>query len=348
MAASRQDTGAQSFVSKLNNKLLVLGAMTSDRNTIFKFCEPPGTPREVLSEGLLKGTYRKPFLVEEFNFRSLCFALDGCTQSEMRINDPYELVNEYTRKMMGFLAFQPRPKQILIVGLGGGSLVKYCHRHLPHTKVIAVEIDPDVLAMRSQFFIPPDDDRFQVILADGAAYVAQIADHEEEVSVILVDAFDHAGIASAVVERTFLENTKRLLGSRGVLVMNIVAEVADSERHVSLIKEVFGDSVVVIAVRGDSNLVVFASQTMEDPQRLAMAVRNAERYETRLGLLFPTLIQRLTELLDRWSFEPSTSHRREPDTQSDLAQRSSLAPNPNGRLRDAPLTLNQINPKQTL
>jgi hypothetical protein len=33
----------------------------------------------------------------------MCFGLDGSTQSEMRINAPYALVNEYTRKMMGFL-----------------------------------------------------------------------------------------------------------------------------------------------------------------------------------------------------------------------------------------------------
>jgi spermidine synthase len=284
-------------VSKITNKLLVLGGLTSDRNTLFKFCEPPGTPREALFHGLTNGTYKKPFLVEEFEYRSLCFALDGCTQSEMRISDPYELVNEYTRKMMGFLAFQPRPKRVLIVGLGGGSLVKYCHRHFPDTKVIAVEIDPDVLAMRSQFFIPPDDERLTVVLADGAAYVAQLAGENEQVNAVLVDAYDHAGIASAVVERTFLENTKRLLGAHGVLVMNLVAEVEDCKRHVALIKDVFGDSVIVIATQHGSNLVVFASQAMDDPQRLAIALRNAERYESRLGLFFPTLIQRLTELV---------------------------------------------------
>jgi spermidine synthase len=289
-------------VSKLTTKLLVLGGLTTNRNTLIKFCESPGTSREVLFDGLLNGTYRKPFLIEEFEFRSLCFALDGCTQSEMRISAPYELVNEYTRKMMGFLAFQPRPKRVLIVGLGGGSLVKYCHRHLPSTQVVAVEIDPDVIALRSQFFIPPDDERLQIVLADGAAYVAQMVNDNEEVSAILVDAFDRAGIASAVVERTFLENARRLLGKHGVLVMNVVAEVADSKRHVSVIKEIFGDSVIVIAIQHGSNLVVFASQTMDDPQRLAMAVRNAERYESRLGLFFPTLIQRLTELVDRWSF----------------------------------------------
>ena len=277
------------------NKLLVLGGLTDDRQTVFKFCEPAGTARDLLFNGLLNGSYKKAFLIEEFEYRSMCFALDGCTQSEMRIDNPYALVNEYTRKMMGFLAFQPHPKQILIIGLGGGSLVKYCHRHLPATRITAVEIDPVVLALRSQFLVPPDDDRLTVIQADGADHVALMADRGEGSNAILVDAYDHTGIANAVVKRSFVENTRRILGTSGVFVMNLVAESDDAKRHVETVRQVFRDTVVVAMQRG-GNLIIFAGQTLLDPQRAKMAVRNAERVEHRLGLFFPTLIQRLKEL----------------------------------------------------
>jgi len=283
------------------NKLLVVGGLTNDRHTVFKFSEPAGTPREALFNGLKDGSYTKAFLIEEFEYRSLCFALDGCTQSEMRLDDPYALVNEYTRKMMGFLAFQPRPGRVLIIGLGGGSLVKYCHRHLPTTHITAVEIDPDVLALRSQFFVPPDDERLRVIQADGADHIAQMVDRGERTSAILVDAYDHKGIAGAVVERSFLQNAKRSLSRNGVFVMNLVAESDEAERHIATIRQVFGESVVAIAVRGGgSNLVVFAGQPLHDPQRVLMAMRNARRIEDRLGLFFPTLIRRLNEIADRW------------------------------------------------
>ena len=282
-------------MNKFANNLIVLGGLTNDPRTVFKFCEPDGTARDLLFKGLLDGSYKKAFLIEEFEYRSMCFALDGCTQSEMRIDDPYALVNEYTRKMMGFLAFQPHPKQILIIGLGGGSLVKYCHRHLPATRIIAVEIDPVVLALRSQFLVPPDDDRLTVIQADGADHVALMADRGEGSNAILVDAYDHAGIATAVVERSFVENTKQILGTNGVFVMNLVAESDDAKRHVETVRQVFRDTVVVAMQRG-GNLIIFAGQTLLDPQRAKMAVRNAERIEHRLGLFFPTLIQRLNEL----------------------------------------------------
>jgi spermidine synthase len=293
MDSNRQELQEHSAL-KFASKLLMLGGLTNDRHTVFKFSEPAGTARDYLFKGLLDGTYKKAFLIEEFEYRSMCFSLDGCTQSEMRIDDPYALVNEYTRKMMGFLAFQPRPKHILIIGLGGGSLVKYCHRHLPTTQITAVEIDPDVLALRSQFLVPADDDRLTVIQADGADHVTRMADRGEHSDAILVDAYDHAGIANAVVERSFIENTKLILGTNGVFVMNVVAESADAKRHVETIRQVFGDTVVVAMQRG-GNLVIFAGQMLHDPQRARMALRNAERVEERLGLFFPTLIQHLNE-----------------------------------------------------
>ena len=286
-------------MNQFANNLLVLAGLTNDPHTVLKFSEPAGTARDLLFNGLLAGTYKKAFLIEEFEYRSMCFALDGCTQSEMRIDDPYALVSEYTRKMMGFLAFQPNPKQILIIGLGGGSLVKYCYRHLPTTRITAVEIDPDVLALRSQFLVPPDDDRLTVIQADGADHVARMADRSERINALLVDAYDHTGIAHSVVERSFVQNAKQILGTNGVFVMNLVAESADVKRHIETVRQVFGDTVVVAMQRG-GNLVIFAGETLHDPRRAKMAMRNAERVEDRLGLFFPTLIQHLNERAGKW------------------------------------------------
>jgi spermidine synthase len=305
--SNRQELQEHGALNKFANRLLVFRGLTNNPHTVFKFSEPAGTARDLLFNGLLDGTYKKAFLIEEFEYRSMCFALDGCTQSEMRIDDPYALVNEYTRKMMGFLAFQPNPKRILIIGLGGGSLVKYCHRHLPSARITAVEIDPDVLALRSQFLVPLDDDRLAVIQADGADHVARMADRGEQINAILVDAYDHTGIANAVVERSFIENTKQILGTNGVFVMNLVAQSADAIRHIETVRQVFGNAVVVALQRG-GNLVIFAGEALHDPQRSRAALRNAERVEDRLGLFFPTLIEHLTELAGKSCCVKKQSH----------------------------------------
>ena len=282
-------------MSNFTQRLLVLGGMTSDQKTVFKFREPRGTSRDLLFNGLVNGTYRKPFLIEDREYLAMCFALDGCTQTEMRLDDPVALANEYTRKMMGFLVFEARPKKILMIGLGGGSLAKYCRRHLPATEFTAVEIDPDVIAMRPHFYLPPDDELFKVINADGADYVAQMAHRGERSDVMLIDAYDPIGIAKSVVEQPFVENAKRILGPNGVFVINLVAEADACERYVETIRQVFDSSVIMIEVKRSGNLVVFAGNALLDPQRVPLALRNAERIERRLGLFFPTLLRHFNE-----------------------------------------------------
>jgi spermidine synthase len=291
---------SQDVMSSFTQRLLVLAGMTSDEDTVLKFCEPRGTSRQTLFSGLLKGTYRKPFLIEDPEYLAMCFTLDGCTQTEMRLDDPVALANEYTRKMMGFLLFEAHPKKILMIGLGGGSLAKYCHQHLPDTELTAVEIDLDVIAMRAHFFVPPDDERFKVINADGAEHVAQMADRGERSDVMLIDAYGPFGIAKSVVGRAFVENARRVLGPEGVFVLNLVADADECKSYVETIRQVFDSPVIVIAMkRGGGNLIVFAGNALLDPHRVSLALRNAERIEDRLGLFFPTLLRQLNETLTR-------------------------------------------------
>ena len=44
--------------------------------------------------------------------------------------------------MMGFLLFQPAPARIAMIGLGGGSLAKYCALKLPEADFTAIERRP--------------------------------------------------------------------------------------------------------------------------------------------------------------------------------------------------------------
>src|SRR5213078_22970 len=60
-------------------------------------------------------------------------------QSAMRLGDPFALALDYTRCMMAFLLFHPEPRSVLMIGLGGGSLPKFFHRHLRATRLRVVE-----------------------------------------------------------------------------------------------------------------------------------------------------------------------------------------------------------------
>ena len=269
--------------------LLSLGGLTVDPGTLVRVLEPTDAASAVLCQRLMSGAYDKPFLVEDGKHRAMCFTIDGSVQSEMRIDDPDALVNDYTRKMMGFLLFCPEPRRVLMIGLGGGSLVKFCARHLPSTHVTAVEIDANVIALREHFRIPPDGKDLRVVHGDGARFVADLVDAEELPDVLLVDAYDRNGISPSIAEYEFLEHSRRVLGDGGVFVMNLAAHESSSSIQVERIRHVFGDPVIPVTVGWGGNMVVFAGPALRDRRRLAAAPKNARHLQKTMDLNFRIL-----------------------------------------------------------
>ena len=179
-----------------------------------RLLEPVGSSHAKLLEQLLDGTYKKPFIEDCGPLRYLHFDLDN-VQSVMRLDDPEALCLAYTRKMMAFLLFNSEPRRILQLGLGGGSLAKFCYRYLPDAAITVLEIDPDVLALREEFRVPPDDQRFRIVEGNGVEYVASRAPRED---IILVDACDSDGLSPTLLAPEFYPNLRRRLTTAGVLV----------------------------------------------------------------------------------------------------------------------------------
>ena len=123
--------------------------------------------RDELAKLAWRDELKQPYIFDSACERRLHFT-NHATQSAMSLSDPDALIAQYTRKMMAFLLFNPHPEHIVMIGLGGGSLAKFCYRNLPRSRITVVEIDEDVIALRDEFCIPKDDGRFRVVHDDGA------------------------------------------------------------------------------------------------------------------------------------------------------------------------------------
>ena len=73
--------------------------------------------------------------------------------------------------MLGALYLAPQPHDILIIGLGGGTLPRTLERLLPRADIDVVEIDPAVVRVAQQYFAFQADAHVHVIVQDGRAYV---------------------------------------------------------------------------------------------------------------------------------------------------------------------------------
>jgi spermidine synthase len=216
--------------------------------------EPVNAPLDALRKSVLNGSYNKPYIIDNGETRSLHFDL-LFVQSSMDLDDPIRLRLRYTQWMMGFLLLQPTPKQITLIGLGGGSLAKYCHHHLPTTDLTVVEIDPYVVALREHFMVPADDHRFRVVVDDGMDHLAS---SPKEIDVVLVDAYDGGGIAHSIAGQAFLSYAYQRLGPKGIFVMNLTGGLDRYEPFIALVKQRFDDHVANVPVGADGNHILYA------------------------------------------------------------------------------------------
>lgn len=251
--------------------------------------EPNWARAGELRAQLLDESYPKPFVVDNGKSRFLYFNV-RLMQSEMSLKAPNDLVLRYTQKMMAFLLFHPRPKRIVLIGLGGGSLIKFCYHRMPGTQLTAVELNPDVIALRDAFSVPPDDARLQILEADGAEFIETT---EKGIDVLLVDAFDKTGFAPSLANRQFFENAYEKLAGNGVLVINLAGE---KETYAGLIGEamhVFDDQVIVISVPEDGNHMLYAFKEYCFEPRWRWLHNYAKELRAKFGLDFPAFVQKM-------------------------------------------------------
>ena len=198
----------------------------------------------------------KPSLCRTDTTLSLHFSWHE-TQSCMDLRQPDALNLEYTRTMMGFLLFVPEPANIAMVGLGGGSLTKFCHRHLTTTRIQVIEINPHVIALRDEFQVPPDDKRLSVLLGDGAEFVRSRPEHFD---VLMVDGYDDNGLPASLSSQRFYNDCREMLTPDGILVVNLHCGHKHWQRQAERIRRSFNGSIVVVSDDDGSNTIVFASQ----------------------------------------------------------------------------------------
>jgi len=247
--------------------------------------------REELAKRACRDELKRPYIFETEFERRMHFTNEA-TQSAMLFSDPNALISQYTRKMMAFLLFNPNPGRILMIGLGGGSLAKFCYRHLPRSQIIVVEINEDVIALRDEFCIPKDDDRFRVVHDDGARYLERL---EEQVEVLLIDAFDADGIALSLVNSDFYSCAARQLTENGMLVMNFWGPCERYVDNLAQARAAFGDSLLLVPVAGDANVLLFAFK-QAPPQSITDELEAiAQRLQMRLLLDFPRYLRRICQ-----------------------------------------------------
>ena len=198
--------------------------------------------------------------------RALTFVRDNgqeAVQSRVNLKTPHTLMSPYARGMFASYLYQPHPRRVLIVGLGGGAMVHFLTHHEPQVHIDAVEIDPVVVRLADRYFGVRSGGNVRVHTADAVTFVESSTGRYD---LILMDAFlrpsdetDTTGVPTRLKTQTFLDRLKRALAPGGVVAFNInehhsmtddIAAVAAAFANVAVYRCPPAANKVVIAAEG--------------------------------------------------------------------------------------------------
>ncbi len=232
-------------------------------------------------------------IVEEGGVRLLQIG-GNAIQSAMRLDAPDRIELDYVRAMMAFLLFRPRPRDVLMVGLGGGSMARFIHQRMPATRVTVAEIDPGIVTVARKFFhFPAEDERLEIVIGDGAEVVLE---RPASADVLVVDGFVNGKPADGLCTQSFYDGAFAALRSPGVMVANFMSDDKRIERHCERMEKSFGRRPTLLLAGEKDNLIAFAMRG--GPPRVAWAELKARARAANalLGLpleeCFPSLRRR--------------------------------------------------------
>lgn len=236
---------------------------------------------------------------EEGGIRYLHFGSDW-VQGAMRIRRPIDLELAYTREMMAGLLMHEGweedsgwPRKILLIGLGAGSLTKFCYWKLPQAQVTVVEISPVVWAAARQYFkLPEDDERFKVEIADGVEFIKNT---DQQYDYILVDGYDKDAKVGLLDSLPFYQACYERLSNRGLLSANLFGRTRRYGPSLQRLGEAFDNRTIAFPSCDSGNVVAFAArgESLEIP--LVELRKRAAALRKKTGLDLGPTVTRLEQ-----------------------------------------------------
>jgi spermidine synthase len=212
-------------------------------------------------------------------------------QGAMRIARPWHLELEYTKEMMASLLMREDsrfPRKVLLIGLGAASITKFLYRNFPLAKLTVVEIEPRVVAAARQFFKLPDDPkRLNIVIADGAHFIAE---NDKNFDLILVDGFDEDARPGELDSLPFYQMCRARLNNNGILAVNLLGRSRGYAASLERLRDAFDTRALAFPSCASGNVIALAATGEHIRIGLDDLKEQAENLKELTGLnLLPTL-----------------------------------------------------------
>ncbi len=200
---------------------------------------------------------------------------DFFLQSRIDLDAPNSPVLIYSKMILASLLFQPEPKRVLTIGLGGAALTNFIHEWYPDAHIDVVEIDREVVNIAKKYFFLEEKENYWVHVEDGRVFLKN-ADAEKKYDLVILDAFKSGSIPYHLKTREYYEEIHRLMAPGAVLASNLYGKSNKLKpRDWRTFSEVFGE-VYFFEDPGEvaTTLVAVDQKTRWSPEKLRGAAKD--------------------------------------------------------------------------
>ncbi|XOV81570.1 MAG: spermidine synthase [bacterium] len=202
----------------------------------------------------------------QFNVRS-----DQRNQSCIDPRRPKEMVFAYTRMSMASLLFVQQPSNILVIGLGGGTLPTAFHQLYPDAHIDTVEIDAAVVKVAEEFFGFRRADNLKVYTADARVWTKRALTRERRYDLIILDAFNGEYIPEHLMTKEYLEENRQLLSPDGTLIANTFAQSHLYHAESATYASVFGGFINFRIPESTNRVIIVPGEKLSEDVLIARA-----------------------------------------------------------------------------
>ena len=184
--------------------------------------QPTGNAKRII--GRVKSAISEIIVYEEGKLRCFYFAGGRNThQSCMNLANESKVDFEYIRMMFAAGTLRKKQGKVLVLGLGGGTLVKLFQKFYPGTAIDVVDLDPGVYEMAKKYFAFKPKASTGVFIMDAYDFVLKKARARAPggYDMIFVDCFDANYIPPKLRSRPFIQGLRNILGPGGILAANV-------------------------------------------------------------------------------------------------------------------------------
>ncbi|MBD3609533.1 MAG: hypothetical protein HUJ30_03200 [Gammaproteobacteria bacterium] len=224
----------------------------------------------------------------------------GVAHSAMRLDKAYIPVLPSHLNMLTSLLFNPAPRRILIIGLGGGELLRFFKHSVKDIDIDVVEISSKIVELFKQYFSPQNIRSIDGVLSrlyQEDICTLDLPEMTNRYDMIYLDVYGDSLLPPCLYQPMFFQRLKSWLTPVGILNANFLVQDKQSALSVLVpMREQFSSNTLYLEVSGCLNVIALGLKPEDKATNISELYERADILSQKFEIDFSVLIDNLKKI----------------------------------------------------